>query len=288
MSVIKSFSVNNGDMFFIDHDSDYFTIIDCCCNDEIICDLEPLIKNKSNFLFISTHPDNDHIHGLTEFHKKIGIKNFYCVENKAIKTEETEDFKTYCKLRNSCNASYLSKDCRIGSKNGLSCLWPIVGNIYFRNELERAQRGEAFNNISPIITYRVGNIKVIWFGDIENTFLEKIKDQINWSMVDILFAPHHGRKSGKIPENVLKRLNPQVIVIGEASSENLNYYKGYNTITQNSAGSIVFECIGNQVNVYVDNEQYSVSFLYNDEILHDEDDYGYYIGYFSARRSHEY
>lgn len=67
MSVIKSFSVNNGDMFFIDHDSDYFTIIDCCCNDEIICDLEPLIKNKSNFLFISTHPDDDHIHGLAEF-----------------------------------------------------------------------------------------------------------------------------------------------------------------------------------------------------------------------------
>ena len=29
MSIIKSFSVNNGDMFYIKHESDNFTIIDC-------------------------------------------------------------------------------------------------------------------------------------------------------------------------------------------------------------------------------------------------------------------
>lgn len=29
MSVIKSFSVGNGDMFYIKHDTDNFTIIDC-------------------------------------------------------------------------------------------------------------------------------------------------------------------------------------------------------------------------------------------------------------------
>ena len=29
MSVIKSFSVKNGDMFYIKHDSDNFSIIDC-------------------------------------------------------------------------------------------------------------------------------------------------------------------------------------------------------------------------------------------------------------------
>ncbi|CAM4346215.1 hypothetical protein COEX109129_19890 [Corallococcus exiguus] len=29
MSIIKSFSVGNGDMFYIKHNSDNFTIIDC-------------------------------------------------------------------------------------------------------------------------------------------------------------------------------------------------------------------------------------------------------------------
>jgi hypothetical protein len=34
MSVIKSHSVGNGDMFYIDHNSDNFTIIDCCLRDD--------------------------------------------------------------------------------------------------------------------------------------------------------------------------------------------------------------------------------------------------------------
>ena len=34
MSTIKSFSVGYGDMFFINHGSDNFTIIDCYLDDE--------------------------------------------------------------------------------------------------------------------------------------------------------------------------------------------------------------------------------------------------------------
>ncbi len=30
MSIVKSFSVGDGDMFYIEHNSDSFTIIDCC------------------------------------------------------------------------------------------------------------------------------------------------------------------------------------------------------------------------------------------------------------------
>lgn len=33
MSIIKSFSVGDGDMFYIDHNSDNFSIIDCCMDD---------------------------------------------------------------------------------------------------------------------------------------------------------------------------------------------------------------------------------------------------------------
>ena len=34
MVKIKSFSTNNGDMFYIKHSSDNFTIIDCCIDEE--------------------------------------------------------------------------------------------------------------------------------------------------------------------------------------------------------------------------------------------------------------
>jgi hypothetical protein len=34
MSVIKSFSVGEGDMFYVKHESGSFTTIDCCLNTE--------------------------------------------------------------------------------------------------------------------------------------------------------------------------------------------------------------------------------------------------------------
>jgi hypothetical protein len=82
--------------------------------------------------------------------------------------------------------------------------------------------------------------------------------------VDILFAPHHGRDSGKIPEPLLEKLNPKIIVIGEAPSEHLNYYDGYNTITQNTAGDIHFECNERKVHIFTSNK-YEVYFLDDEE-----------------------
>jgi hypothetical protein len=91
----------------------------------------------------------------------------------------------------------------------------------------------------------------------------------------ILFAPHHGRDSGKVPEGWLESINPQIVIIGEAPSEDLNYYYGYNTITQNSAGDIVLECESGKTHIYVSNWRYSVDYL-DDEAL--ADTYGKYIG----------
>ena len=114
------------------------------------------------------------------------------------------------------------------------------------------------------------------WGDIETDFLEKVKDEIDFEKVDILFAPHHGRESGKIPEDILSILDPKIIVIGEAKSKDLNYYSGYNTITQNSAGDITFECIDGKVHIYVGSDTYEVDYLNNEN----QDTYENYIGSF--------
>lgn len=39
MSKVKSFSVGNGDMFYIRHNSDNFTTIDCCLTDDVKDDI---------------------------------------------------------------------------------------------------------------------------------------------------------------------------------------------------------------------------------------------------------
>jgi len=296
MSIVKSFSVGDGDMFYIKHNSDNFTTIDCCnysTGRTVDWDLFNKhldeIKNESRgkiiTRFISTHPDDDHISGLEEYENQIGINNFYCVKNKATKSNETDDFNKYCELRDGSKHYYLFKGCRRKWLNitdeerdssGITCLWPIMTNDDFKSALQTAKDGGSPNNISPILQYSLDNgAKIMWMGDLEKDFIEKIKNDVEWREIDILFAPHHGRDSGKLPAEVLQKLNPKIVIIGEAPSVNLDYYHGYDTITQNSAGDIVFECVGNKVHIYVSKEKYSVDYL-DDEYL--SDTYGRYIG----------
>lgn len=283
MSVIKSFSVGEGDMFYIQHNSDNFTVIDCYMHednkDRIMKEIEEKSQKKHIHRFISTHPDEDHILGIKSFRDKLGIANFYCVENEATKSEDTEDFEEYCDLRDGDKHYYIYEGCSRKWMNmsgiddngeergssGINILWPKTNNSYYKEALEKAKNGESPNNISPIIKYSLKDgANVLWFGDLEKDFMESIKDDLNIEKADIIFAPHHGRSSGKIPKVILDKIDPKLIVIGEAPSENLNYYSGYNTLTQNSAGDITFECVSNKVHIYVSNKNYSVDFLKNE------------------------
>ncbi len=288
MSIIKSFAVGNGDMFYIKHESDNFSIIDCCLpdqnKDEIVDEILNQKNNKSITRFISTHPDDDHIHGLKYLDDKLNILNFYCVKNKATKDDETEDFKRYCKLRDSSQkAFYLKKNCRRKWMNisdaqrgssGINILWPITDNENYKEALASVKNGGNPNNISPIIKYSLNNgVTAVWMGDLEKDFLERVKDELNLPKADIVFAPHHGRKTGKIPNDLLEDLAPKVIIIGEAASEDLDYYDNYNTISQNSAKDITLNCREGKVHFYASNESYEVDFLTSKNVPDDN-----YIG----------
>ena len=300
MSIVKSFSVGDGDMFYIYHNSDNFTTIDCCYYDEDnrntnFNELKTLANQKGITRFISTHPDEDHIKGISELCNTIGISNFYCVKNEATKEIETESFKKYCELRDSSKAFYIYDGCYRKwmnmsdderSSSGINIKWPNTANNNFISALEAAKTGKEYNNLSPIFTYSVdGNVTIMWLGDIEHDFLEKIKDEIDWTEIDILFAPHHGRGTGKIPSDVLKKLNPHVIIIGEAPSKFLNYYQGYNTITQNSAGDITFICSGNYVNIYISSTTYSYDTSFLEKQATYSSKYGNYLGSFKPKNA---
>lgn len=299
MSIIKSFSVGEGDMYYIDHNSDSFSIIDCCIpdsqEDRILSELRQKCKTKSITRFISTHPDEDHLCGLQLLNAQIDIPNFYCVDNRAIKAEETVDFKYYCSLRNSQKAYFVYSGCsrkwlnRSDSQHGcagINFLWPNTNNPFFKAALSSVAEGRGFNNISPFFTYSVNNnITALWMGDIEHDFLEQIKDDVEWPKIDVLFAPHHGRQSGKVSADVLRKLNPYIVIIGEAPSQYLNYYSGFNTITQNSAGDITLSCSGDKVHIYISdpNYRYDTSFL-----THERDNcpsLGFYLGSFVPKNA---
>ena len=279
MSIVKSLSVGNGDMFYIKHNTDNFTIIDCNITGteenkkRIVDELIRESASKTLTRFISTHPDGDHFGGIEYLNSRMPIVNFYCVKNSATKTIETNDFKKYCELRDSTKAFNIYKGCSRKWMNesdetrkqaGISILWPDTSNQFYKDALKIANEGGSPNNISVMIKYGIqDSATIVWMGDVETDFMNNIEEDLKLPKADILFAPHHGRKTGKIPKSILDVIKPKIIVIGEADSEYLHYYQGYNTITQNTGGDITFECEENWVHIYSSNENYSVNFLTN-------------------------
>lgn len=295
MSVVKSYAIGWGDMYYIKHDSDNFTIIDCSLPDErrgsILAELSSESKGKGIRRFISTHPDQDHISGLVDLDDHLPIINFYCVANDTTKEHVTADFERYIELRDSSKAFHLYKGCSRRWMNttsdergsaGLSIWWPITSDPDFQSALEDAAEGLPPNNISCIVNYSlVDGVSMLWMGDLETDFMEKIANKVDVRPVDVLFAPHHGRTSGKVPHDWLDAMDPQLVVIGEAPSEYLDYYSGYNIMTQNSAGDLLFQNDGNKVHIFAADSEYAVDYLDNDGL--DHLDGLYYVGSLTTR-----
>ena len=295
MSVVKSYTVGLGDMFYIKHNSDNFTIVDCQLfgdhKDWLVEELKNESRNKSITRFISTHPDEDHIEGIEYLDKKMPIVNFYVIKNGATKPEESDSFKHYCALRDSDKAFYVTKGCSRKWMNqsdderqtsGIGILWPNTSNKHFKNALEQAKTGEKFNNISLVARYSVEeSASFMWVGDLETQFMEDIYDDIELYETTVVFAPHHGRKSGKLPDKWLDKLKPKIIVIGEAEKRHLHRYTGYNKITQTKALDITFVTRTNKLLCYSSNKDYGMRDWLDNEYEEDitsQRDRHYYIG----------
>lgn len=295
MSVIKSFSVGNGDMFYIKHGSSNFTMIDCCLSDDnredIVRELKDEKVSKDITRFISTHPDEDHIQQLDYLDDELGIVNFYCVKNAAIKSVQTPGFKRYKKLRDSDKSFFLSKGCARKWMNqagegdsgvdygsaGINVLWPNPSDPDYKAELSNAENGDAFNNISTILTYSLEDgVTAVWMGDLEKDFMDQIVDRVDLPKTTLLFAPHHGRKSGRVPAEWIEAMDPDVIIMGEANANDSDYaaYPSHNKIRQNSAWDITFDCVGSKVHCYSSNPDYAVDFLHDEG----QNRFNYYIG----------
>lgn len=277
MSIVKSYSFPEGDirgdMFYIKHGSRNFTVNDCYLKDgdgnnarkdEIIQE----IKNESAgrvCRFISTHPDNDHIAGIEYLDDSWEITNFYAVDNNHPTDNNDDSLTRYHWLRVNKNfaikrgirRAWLNETNDENGCSGINFMWPDLNNEKFKQALKLVSEGEAVNNICPIFTYSIENgATYMWMGDLETEMQQAYYDEYktNIPQVDILFQPHHGRKSGAVPNDLLEALNPKLIIIGNSPSEHIDYGDSRQTITQNTAGDIRFENNGKEVHIYTKNK----------------------------------
>lgn len=292
MSIVKSFATGEGDSYYIRHANDNFTIIDCRIaddRDDIIDEIREQSAGKGLTRFLSTHPDDDHICGLARLDDALGIRNFHLVDNEATKPDYTVDFERYCEFRDDPGRVYylykgvtrcwLNDSNEVRSSSGIMVLWPDTNNEAFKNVQRSAKDGGSPNNLSTILKYsRNGGVKMLWLGDLETDFMETIEDEVEIPKVDVVFAAHHGRS--RMPANWIEQMDPQIIVLGEAPKEHLEYYDGHHHLRQNTAWNITFENEAGKTHVYVGNADYEASYL-RDEGLPDSE-HGHYLGSFET------
>lgn len=287
---IHFLNVQDGDCTIIQHETRRVSVIDICNGNEEqkynLC-LESNFNMRDNstnpiaylknlnieviFRFILTHPDMDHLDGFENLFTKFEVLNFWDTNHNKVmkdfnksKYKET-DWNYYLNIRKKCKNPkvlqyYSDYKNSYFMEDGLEIISP-------HEDLEQEilnNDNPNWNEISYVILHTIYNRKILYCGDSEDLawkyildskeLLEKIKD------IDILIAPHHGRKTGGDKENnFLDKLNPKLVLFGNTSDSKHKNYQAFNNrkipiLTNNEAGNIVMEINNGIINIKTDND----------------------------------
>jgi competence protein ComEC len=235
-------------------------------------------KIDTIFRYIQTHPDMDHMDGIKDLFNSFSVINFWDTNNNEVKDFadnktrfKEEDWKFYKNLRDkkpqddpkrltlysdSIGKYFNVNEDGTSGGDGLSVLSPTEELVRNANE------SKDFNDCSYVILYRCGNKKILFCGDShDNTWEHILKNHSNSvKNIDILFAPHHGRKSDR-DYDFLDILKPKMTLFGIANSKHLAYNAWNNRnlehITNNQAGNIVLEVLSDRIHIHVENESFA-------------------------------
>jgi beta-lactamase superfamily II metal-dependent hydrolase len=217
---------------------------------------------ESVFRFILTHPDMDHMGGIADFFDVFAPLNFWDTANTCKKDfsgggpHDENDWKFYVSMRDGGSANtarrltlcagargqYYNQSAEdgLGGGDGLYVLAPTAALI------NGADESGNYNDGSYVILCRSAGGRILLAGDSHDRtwehVLENYEDDVR--NVDLLIAPHHGRKSDR-SYDFLDVVNPGLTLFGNANSEHLAYaawnYRGLRVITNNQANCVVVD-----------------------------------------------
>lgn len=243
------------------------------------------------FRYIQTHPDMDHMDGIEVLFDELKPLNFWDTDNnKEMESSSWEgspyrekDWAFYKHLRDSKPESgpkrltlmsgehgqfwNIGKDGSSGG-DGLYILAPTKALVDVAN-MSNAQ----YNQSSYVILYKTGGNRIVFGGDSHDESWKHILEnhEKDISNIDLLIAPHHGRKSSRSYE-FLNVLMPELTFFGNARSEHLAYSawksRGLPIITNNQANCMIVDASTTPMTLYVTHEHFArsvnASTFYND------------------------
>lgn len=232
--------------------------------------IKKYIQTKSMFRFILTHPDMDHMDGIKRFFEAFRPIYFWDTKNNKQMSEDNnwgqykkEDWEFYQIKRKTAKFYYAgnynffyNRDEFDGKRDCLYILAPT------KELVQEANRSGDYNDCSYVIMYKPYGRKIIFAGDSSNKTWDFILSEYEQEVsdIDILLAPHHGRKSGG-NEDYLDVLKPKLTIFGNAKSKYLNYNswnnRGLRFITNNQASNVICEINQIGISVFVSNERFA-------------------------------
>ena len=313
MATIHFLNVKEGNCSVIKHNSRHVTVVDVC-NAKIPEPLTEAIsatraKNErgingnfrqkeypvnpiaymkdhgisSIFRYIQTHPDMDHMDGITALFEAFSPVNFWDTDNnKEILNSSwlgsrysKRDWNFYKRLREAKPQRHpkrlalqsgahgqfynIGEDGSRGG-DGLYVLAPTQDLVDAANEVD-----DEYNDCSYVLLYRTGANRIVFGGDSHDATWEQIlaKHGEDVADIDLLIAPHHGRKSGRSYE-FLDTLKPTLTFFGNARSEYLAYgawhNRGLSIVTNNQANCMVVDTGASPMILYLTNENFARRF----------------------------
>lgn len=253
----------------------------------------------SIFRYVQTHPDMDHMDGIEALFNNFTPDNFWDTNNKKEMPRSNwqgspyreSDWKFYKRLRDNdpddnpnrltlysgSRGQYynLGNDERAGG-DGLHILAPTKKLVTAANRAD-----EDYNRCSYVLLYRTGGNRIVFAGDSHDEtwdhILEHYEDDV--TDIDLLIAPHHGRKSGR-SYDFLDTLAPTLTFFGNARSEHLAYsawYKrGLPVVTNNQANCMIVDASIKPMSLYVTHEDFAREI--NTSTFYSKSFQGWYLG----------
>ena len=233
----------------------------------------------SIFRFALTHPDMDHMDGIEDLFEAFDPANFYDSDN----NKEMEDDWSQSPYREEDWLFYKNlMDNKPDTQPKRIVLFSGDNGIHRRKDWDGNPPGDAFYTLAPtpelveqanenkedyhaasyVFMYWSAAGRIILSGDSHNDTWDHIlsKHEKLVKDVELLIAPHHGRKSRRSYE-FLDVVNPMMTFFGNALAKHLAYQAWRNRklefLTNNQAGSMIVDCRKPHLSIYVTNEQFA-------------------------------
>ncbi len=229
------------------------------------------------FRFILTHPDMDHMGGIEAFFSVFDPTNFWDTDNnkeidfKPGSPYSEDDWLFYKNLRDSkpdnspkrltlCSGArgkyYNRSEDGSPGGDGLRILAPT------KKLMDEGNTTGEFNLASYVILYSAVGGRILFGGDSHDKTWKYILDEHREDLtdIDLLIAPHHGRKSARSYE-FLDVVKPRLTFFGNARSEHLAYdawrCRDLSYITNNQANCMVVDADVSPTRLYATNEKFA-------------------------------